>query len=144
MLRTESIIGVLGGRKVLRRRVSNLNELRQTVNAGLPYASVEAVMAKFGLDRGEAATVLRLPQRTLARRKKDRRLRADESDRLLRLARIGAQAVEVLGSEEKAARWLRRPNRALENRVPLELLDSDIGAKQVEDVLGRIEHGVVS
>lgn len=144
MLRTESIIGVLGGRKVLRRRVSNLNELRQTVNAGLPYASVEAVMAKFGLDRGEAATVLRVPQRTLARRKKDRRLRADESDRLLRLARIGAQAVEVLGSEEKAARWLRRPNRALENRVPLELLDSDIGAKQVEDVLGRIEHGVVS
>ncbi|MBI3059353.1 MAG: DUF2384 domain-containing protein [Deltaproteobacteria bacterium] len=144
MLRTESIIGALGGRKVLRRRISSLSDLRQTVNAGLPYASVEAVMAKFGLARDETATVLRLPQRTLARRKKDRRLRADESDRLLRLARIGAQAAEVLGSEEKAARWLRRPNRSLENRVPLELLDSDIGARQVEDVLGRIEHGVVS
>lgn len=144
MLRTESIIGVLGGRKVLRRRISSLSELRQTVNAGLPYASVEVVMTKFGLARDETATVLRLPQRTLARRKKERRLRADESDRLLRLARIGAQAAEVLGSEEKAARWLRRPNRALENRVPLELLDSDIGARQVEDVLGRIEHGVVS
>lgn len=144
MLRTESIIGVLGGRKVLKRRISSLGELRQTVNAGLPYASLEVVMAKFGLARDETAAVLRLPQRTLARRKKDRRLRADESDRLLRLARIGAQAAEVLGSEEKAARWLRRPNRALENRVPLELLDSDIGSRQVEDILGRIEHGVVS
>jgi len=144
MLRTESIVGALGGRKVFRRQISSLSDLRQTVNAGLPYASVEVVMAKFGLARGETATVLRLPQRTLARRKKDRRLRADESDRLLRLARIGAQAAEVLGNEEKAARWLRRPNRALENRVPLELLDSDIGARQVEDVLGRIEHGVVS
>ncbi|MBI4529596.1 MAG: DUF2384 domain-containing protein [Deltaproteobacteria bacterium] len=121
-----------------------MSELRQTANAGLPYASVEVVMAKFGLTRDETGTVLRLPQRTLARRKKERRLRADESDRLLRLARIGAQAAEVLGSEEKAARWLRRPNRALENRVPLELLDSDIGSRQVEDVLGRIEHGVVS
>lgn len=144
MPRTESIVGVLGGRKVLRRRISNLDELRETVNAGLPYASMEVVMAKFGLDREEAASVLRLPQRTLARRKKDKRLHADESDRLLRLARIGAQAAEVLGSEEKAAQWLRRPNRALANQVPLEIMDSDIGARQVEDILGRIEHGVVS
>ncbi len=144
MMRTESIVGALGGRKVLKRRISNVNELRQTVDAGLPYASMEVVMAKFGLARSETATVLRLPERTLARRKKSRRLRSDESDRLLRLARIGAQATEVLGSEEKAAQWLRRLNRALDDRSPLQLLDSDIGAKQVEDVLGRIEHGVVS
>lgn len=144
MLRTESIVGVLGGRKVLRRSISNLDELRETANAGLPYASMEVVMAKFGLDREEAASVLRLPKRTLARRKKSKRFHIDESDRLLRLARIGAQAAEVLGSEEKAAQWLRRPNRALANQVPLEVLDSDIGARQVEDILGRVEHGVVS
>ena len=112
------------------------------MGAGLPYASLEAVMVKFGLARGEAASALHLPQRTIARRKKERKLRADESDRLLRLARLGAQAAYVLGSEEKAARWLRRPNRALGNEVPLELLESDIGARQVEEVLGRIEHGV--
>jgi putative toxin-antitoxin system antitoxin component (TIGR02293 family) len=49
-----------------------------------------------------------------------------------------------LGSEEKAIQWLRRPNRALGNQTPLELMDTDIGAKQVEDVLGRIEHGNIS
>lgn len=144
MLRTADIVEALGGRKVLKRQISNLNELRQTVGAGLPYASLEAVMVKFGLARGEAASALHLPQRTFARRKKERKLRADESDRLLRLARLGAHAAYVLGSEEKAARWLRRPNRALGNEVPLELLESEIGARQVEEVLGRIEYGVYS
>ena len=144
MLRTADIVEALGGRKVLKRQISNLNELRQTVGAGLPYASLEAVMVKFGLARGEAASALHLPQRTFARRKKERKLRAGESDRLLRLARLGAQAANVLGSEEKAARWLRRANRALGNEVPLELLESDIGARQVEEVLGRIEYGVYS
>ncbi|MGH7255646.1 MAG: type II RES/Xre toxin-antitoxin system antitoxin [Nitrospirales bacterium] len=144
MLRTAAIVEALGGRKVLKRQISNLDELRQTVGAGLPYASLEAVMVKFGLARGEAASALHLPQRTIARRKKQRKLRADESDRLLRLARLGAHAADVLGSEEKAARWLRRPNRALGNQVPLELLESDIGAGQIEEVLGRIEYGVYS
>ncbi|MDN5942701.1 MAG: DUF2384 domain-containing protein [Nitrospira sp.] len=144
MLRTADIVEALGGRKVLKRQISNLNELRETVDAGLPYASLEAVMVKFGLARGEAASALHLPQRTFARRKKERKLRAGESDRLLRLARLGAQASYVLGSEEKVAIWLRRSNRALGNQVPLELLDSEIGTRQVEEVLGRIEYGVYS
>lgn len=144
LLNTESLVRALGGRKVLRRRISNLDELRRTVDAGLPYASLEAVMLKYGLAREEAAALLRLPQRTIARRKKEQRLRADESDRLLRLARVVAQAAQTLGSEEKAVKWLRRPNRALGNQVPLQLLDNDIGALQVEEVLGRIAHGVVS
>ncbi len=65
-------------------------------------------------------------------------------DRGVCLARIAAQAVGVLGTDEKAATWLRRSNRALNGEVPLALLDTDLGARQIEDVLGRIEHGVVS
>ena len=71
-------------------------------------------------------------------------MRADESDRLIRVARVGAQAVEVLGTEERAAAWLHRPNRALGNRLPLDLLSTDLGAKQVEEALSRTEHGVIS
>ena len=144
MLNTGSIVEVLGGRKALKRRVATLADLRDTVRAGLPYASLETLMGKFALARTEAAAAINLPQRTIARRKKERRLRADESDRLFRLARIAAHAAAVLGSEEKAARWLHRPNRALGNQPPLELLDSDIGARQVETLLGRIEHGLLS
>jgi putative toxin-antitoxin system antitoxin component (TIGR02293 family) len=144
MLSTESLIEALGGRKVLKGRIANLDQLREAARAGLPYASLETVIVKLRLGREEAAAVLHLPQRTIARRKKAQRLQADESDRLLRLARIGAQAAAVLGNEDKAARWLRRPNRALGQRIPLNLLDNDIGSRQVEELLGRIEHGLVS
>ena len=144
MLHVEALVEALGGRKVLKRRIANLDELRETVKAGLPYASLEALIGKFGLAREEAAAALHLPQRTIARRKKEQKLRSDESDRLLRLARVGAQAAATLGSEQKAAQWLRRPNRALGNLAPLDLIDSDIGARQVEEVLGRMEHGSIS
>jgi putative toxin-antitoxin system antitoxin component (TIGR02293 family) len=144
MLHTEALVETLGGKKVFKRRIVNVDQLRETVKAGLPYACLEALIGKFGLAREEAAAALHLPQRTIARRKKEQRLQADESDRLLRLARVGAQAVATLGSEEKAVQWLRRPNRALGKRVPLDLIDSDIGTRQVEEVLGRIEHGNIS
>lgn len=144
MLHTEALVEVLGGKKVFKRRIVNVDQLRETVKAGLPYASLEALIGKFGLAREEAAAALHLPQRTIARRKKEQKLQADESDRLLRLARVGAQAAATLGSEKKAVQWLRRPNRALGNRAPLDLIDSDIGTRQVEEVLGRIEHGNIS
>ena len=144
MLHTEALVEALGGKKVFKRRIVNVDQLRETVKAGLPYASLEALIGKFGLAREEAAAALHLPQRTIARRKKEQKLQADESDRLLRLARVSAQAVATLGSEEKAVQWLRRPNRALGKRVPLDLIDSDIGTRQVEEVLGRIEHGNIS
>lgn len=144
MVRTGHIVEVLGGWKILKRSVSTQDQLREAVRAGLPYASLEAVMGELGLARTEAADAIHLPPRTVARRKKEQKLQADESDRLVRLARLAAQGADVLGDKEKAATWLRRPNRALGGKIPLELLDSDIGVRQVEEVLGRIEHGVYS
>ncbi len=85
-----------------------------------------------------------ISERTLARRKSEARLRRDESDRVYRLARIVARTIDILGSRDKASRWLRKKNRALADQAPLELLDTDAGTRQVEAVLGRIEHGVVS
>ena len=72
------------------------------------------------------------------------RLARYESDRLYRLARVVALAKRHIGDEEAAARWLRRPNRALGGNVPLELLDTELGARAVENVLGRIAFGGVS
>lgn len=144
MTAAAAIYETLGGPSVLREEASGLTELGERVRRGLPYAALEAVMARLGLSRDQLAQALHLPERTLARRKKERRLHPDESDRLFRLARIAAQAADVLGSTEKAARWLQRPNRALGGRVPLALLDTDAGTREVEEVLGRIEHGIVS
>jgi putative toxin-antitoxin system antitoxin component (TIGR02293 family) len=144
MLTAERIVETLGGRRVLKRRTEGMEALKERVREGLPYASLVAVARRWGLNQDDIVVLLSLPPRTLARRKEEQRLRADESDRLFRVSRIALLAEEVLGSREKAAGWLHRPNRALGGRTPLRQLDTDLGARQVEDILVRIAHGVYS
>ena len=144
MSSTADIVKALGGPEGWSRPVSSPEDLKSWIREGLPYASLEKVMERFSLTREEISSALDLPARTLARRKQERRLHRDESDRLFRLVRIAAQAAGILGGEEKASRWLHTPNRALGGDRPLEMLDTDLGTRQVEEVLGRIEHGVYS
>ena len=141
---TAEIVEALGGREARNGPVDSPEDLKNWIREGLPFKSLERVMERFGIAREEISSILDLPARTLARRKQEQRLRRDESDRLFRLVRIAAQASRVLGSMEKAARWLHSPNRALGGKPPLESLDTDLGSRQVEEVLGRIEHGVYS
>jgi putative toxin-antitoxin system antitoxin component (TIGR02293 family) len=83
------------------------------------------------------------PRRTLDRRKKnDEPLTLAESDRVQRLERILAMANRVFGSEEKARRWLRKPCRALDGAVPIDLLASETGAHIVEEELHAIDYGM--
>ncbi|PYN77824.1 MAG: hypothetical protein DMD96_22660 [Candidatus Rokuibacteriota bacterium] len=138
------IVDSLGGRRVLRRRPASLDALRERLRKGLPFAALESVAARFGLAPHELVVLLALAPRTMARRKAEQRLRADESDRLFRVTRIAALSEEVLGTTQRARHWLHSPNRALGNRTPLALLDTDLGVRQVEDLLSRIAHGVYS
>ena len=135
----------LGGRRVLRRVISSELELAEVVRDGLPSSALDHVLDEMTPSAGTQAAVYRVvgSARTLQRKRSaGTRLSADESDRLARLARLLVRAEEALGDEERAHRWLSRPNRALGGQVPLTLLDSDAGALAVERVLGRIEHGV--
>lgn len=141
---TRDIVAALGGRRVIGREVDDAKALLKRIRLGLPYASYEHVAHLLEASLDEVGQVLNLPTRTRARRKREKRLEPDESDRLVRVARILATAGNVLGSPDKAARWLRRPNRALGGEVPLHLLDTEVGEQLVEDVLGRLEHGVLS
>ena len=141
---TGRIVSVLGGRKTLKRNIANLHELNDRVQAGLPYAAFQALIVALGLTRVEVAAALGLPERTLARRRSEKKLSAAESDKVLRLARIAAHAAEVLGGEARAGHWLRGSIVALGSRRPLDLLATDIGAHEVDTILGRIEHGVIS
>lgn len=142
MVPAAEIVEVLSGAG--NREVRSAEDLKRWIREGLPFTSLEAVMEQFGLKREEVSWALDLPLRTLARRKQEKRLSPGESDRLVRVVRIAVQAAEVLGGREEASGWLHAPNRALGGQTPLELLDTDLGSRQVEDVLGRIEHGVYS
>ena len=144
MVTAERIAETLGGARVLKRKGVTPEGLRAQLRTGLPYSALEAVASGFEIGTADLVAVLHVPPRTLARRKREKRLRADESDRLFRLGRIATLAEDVLGSREKAARWLHEPNRALGSATPLHQMDTDLGARQVEDILLRVAHGVYS
>ena len=94
------------------------------------------------LSKAEVAIAIGIPERTLARRKQEGRLHAEESSRLLRLARVISRAEQVFEDADAAMDWLSSANATLEGATPLSLLDTDLGAENVMDILGRIEHGV--
>lgn len=134
----------LGGRRVLKREVRSDLDLVDAIRGGLPTRAVEEVLRSGLLEPNELYELV-VPRRTLAHRKEKRQpLSPEQSDRLARVVRVAARAEEALGDPEKAARWLRKPNRSLQGKRPIDLLESDIGARMVERALGRIEHGVYS
>ena len=144
MLDTQRIVATLGGTHTLKRAIGSWEDLHKLILKGLPVSTYAHLLTAFSLTAREAADIFHIPTRTLARRKKARRLGPDESDRIFRFARIATRASEVLGSEEKAQLWLHRPNRVLGNVPPLNLLATDAGIEQIEFVLGRLEQGVYS
>jgi putative toxin-antitoxin system antitoxin component (TIGR02293 family) len=141
----QAIIELLGGSKVLGRAVRNARDLAQLVRKGLPANSITALSRRLDLANAVLSRKLGIPQRTLTRRiSQHSRLTSAESDRTVRLARVYANAVKMIGAEDKAGEWLRTPNRALSGERPLDQLDTDLGAREVEDILGRIAYGVYS
>lgn len=117
-------------------------EVVECIRAGLPMVEFEALQELLGLGAEELAGHLAISRSTLIRRRKSRRLDAQESDRLLRYARLYARAERVFGEPEAARGWLKQPARALGYESPLHFSETEAGAREVENLLGRIEHGV--
>jgi putative toxin-antitoxin system antitoxin component (TIGR02293 family) len=99
-------------------------------------------LSRHGYSEDEIFALV-VPKRTLARRKAAKEpLTVEETDKALRLERIAEQAERVFGEVEKAQRWLRKPKRELKGETPLAHLASEAGARVVEEMLFRIEHGI--
>lgn len=140
-----TVTEILGGRAILGVPAHRAPALARLVREGLPARSLTQLAQKLEMSQAEISAKIGIPQRTLTRRLAAHgRLSAIESDRTVRLAQVFANAAETLGSEEKAAQWLKTPNRALRGGRPLDQLDTDPGVREVEDVLGRIAYGVYS
>ena len=144
-METEAIAEILGGRKVLGRAIKKPADLAHLVRKGLPAGSVTALAEKLRVGNTVLSQKLGIPLRTLTRRlSQASALTPAESDRTVRMARVYANAIEMIGDEETAIEWLSTPNRALGGERPIDQVDTDTGARMVEDVLGRIAYGVYS
>jgi len=119
------------------------NAVIDEILAGFSFKTLEIFSSESNLPVAEIASLIEVPQRTLARRKVVGRLSPEESERLLRLSRIFEKAVALFeGNVDAAVAWLRRPKRALGDKSPLTYSRTEVGARQVEDLIGALEHGI--
>ncbi|MFZ9937743.1 MAG: type II toxin-antitoxin system Xre/ParS family antitoxin [Luteolibacter sp.] len=112
------------------------------VREGLPMVEFQTARALLGVSDERLAGLLGMSRATLHRRKKSGHLDRMESDRLVRYVRLFARACEALGGESGARSWLAAPAVAFHGESPLDFADTEIGAREVEAMLLRLEHGV--
>lgn len=118
-------------------------ELIEQIQEGLPPAAFERLGEVTGVGADELAELVAVSRRTVARRKeRGEPLDPATSERLVRLALLYARVAEVVGDEPLARQWLRTPRAAFSGKTPLELARTELGAREVEDLLLRVEHGV--
>jgi putative toxin-antitoxin system antitoxin component (TIGR02293 family) len=126
-------------------RAKGSMQLVQAISNGFSFVTLERVRKETGLPMEQLAASIGMSPRTLTRRKKEKKLSASESDRLVTVSRLLTQAVELFeGDKEKALRWFMQSNRALGKLTPLEMAATETGAREVENLIGRLEHGVFS
>lgn len=140
----DGMVHLMGGLKLFKKPVKRDADMENAVISGLPAVAVRRLAESTGTTLRELQEITHIDKSTFSRRVKQRALlKADESDRVARVARVAALAIEVLG-HDAGLQWLRERNRALGDRIPLGMLGTDAGARQVEQIIGRIEHGVFS
>ena len=132
-----------GYAKLIGIKASDRLDLSEKIQAGFPFNSFILLTRHMGVTNKELAELIQISTRTLNRRQKEGKLKADESDRLLRFARIFSQAVDLFDGDQKATQhWLSRENQALKGDSPLEASKTEVGAREVESLIARLEHGV--
>ena len=113
----------------------------ETIRQGIATQVFEQIATAIGIGKETLARKLNINAQTL-RKRRSRILSADEAEKSLRVARVFAQASEVLGSEDKARQWLNDQIPALGGKRPLDLLDTDVGTQEVVNLLHCIKWGM--
>ena len=119
-------------------------ELIRQIQKGLRFSELETLQNSIDLPFEQLAAKLSISRSTLQRRKAAGRLSPDESDRVMRYSRLVRQAADFFGDIEKARAWLKHPQYGLGGAVPLDYATTETGAREVENLLGRMKYGVYS
>lgn len=117
-------------------------DLIKTIRKGVNYTALNVLADSLSVSVKDLSHYVDISDRTLIRRKRQGLLNPDETERVYRVGSLLVRATEVLQDKDEALRWLKTPKKALGGEVPLDLADTEVGADEVKDLLGRIEHGV--
>ncbi len=131
--------------KDLSTQIADKDRMHALIKHGMPIRIADNLKSLLSLGDSDLAQILGITSKTLQRKRKARTtLTPVESDRLYRVQSIFALAIKVLGTPEDAKEWLSTPQIDLGDRVPLELLTTSAGASLVEEVLNRMEYGILA
>ena len=119
-------------------------QMIEAINRGLPFGELEYLRFHLDVPIDRLTQNIGLSRATFHRRKATGRLTSDESDKVVRFAQLLGLANRVLENEDDARRWLTSPQYGLGGAVPLNYARTEVGAREVEDLLNRIEYGVYS
>ena len=131
-------------KKTASAKAKHPHELIRRIQKGLPFSDLKALQTQIDLPLEQLAGKLSISRSTLQRRKTNGRLSPDESDKVIRFARLLEHATSVFGDIEKARAWLKHPQYGLGGALPLDYAETEIGAREVDNLLGRIDYGVYS
>lgn len=135
------VADMMGGVGTLGRSISSIGELREAVESGLPVTALDAVVRHVAQDdRGAAELKYRIVPKTTLRRRL--RLDPEESQRLERLARMSALAEDVWENADLAHEFLTSAQPQLGGERPVDLARSDLGTRQVEMLLMKLEYAL--
>ena len=141
-----SAAALLGGARILRHRLGNLLDVHEMLLEGLPGEALNHLVSTLRSVQKTASLekAVGMSLRTFQRRQDhpSKPLSQEQSSRTWKFAEILSRAIAVLGSQDAAEAWLETPATALDRRMPIDLLATPAGTTLVEDLLGRMEHGV--
>ncbi len=131
-------------KKMSSAKAKHPSELIRKIQKGLRFSELETLQNSIDLPFEQLAAKLAISRSTLQRRKAAGRLSPDESDKVMRLSRLLEHAASVFGSIEKGRAWLKFPQYGLGGAVPIDYAETEIGAREVDNLLGQIDYGVYS
>lgn len=114
------------------------------IKDGLKSKSVSSFIEHSSLTQKQVSKMIHVSERTLQRNAPDKEIGTSTSERLIELTRLFHKGISVFNEKEKFINWLNRPNKSLDNQVPIELIETNLGINLVIDELLKIEHGVFS
>ena len=123
-------------------KVMHSTELIQKIQKGLRFSELKTLQDTLHLPFEQLAAKLCISRSTLQRRKAAGRLSPDESDKVIRFSRLLTHATSVFGDLERARAWLKHPQVGLGGAAPLDYASTEAGAREVENLLGRIDYSV--
>jgi putative toxin-antitoxin system antitoxin component (TIGR02293 family) len=123
-------------------KTETTDQMIQRLKEGFPPESFDMLRKRLNISDNALSKIVQIPKRTLDRRRHSGKFRTDESERIFRIAQVYDMAENVFGRAQKAEKWLKKPARGLGGKTPLEYADTNLGATEVINLLGRIEYGV--